>query len=81
MEIYKISSSDLNNLPFIAYQAKKNKPMIVSVGASELEEIKKTVEIIRKYNKKPLILMHCVLEYPTPYKHANLNKICTLEVF
>ena len=79
MEIYKISSSDLNNLPFIAYQAKKNKPMIVSVGASELEEIKKTVEIIRKYNKKPLILMHCVLEYPTPYKHANLNKICTLK--
>jgi N-acetylneuraminate synthase len=39
MNVYKISSSDLNNLPFIEYQAKKNKPIILSVGASTLEEI------------------------------------------
>lgn len=78
MNVYKVSSSDLNNLNFVEYQAKKNKPMIVSVGASEEEEIVRTVELIQKYNKKLLVLMHCVLEYPTPYEHANLNKIISL---
>nr|WP_320193018.1 N-acetylneuraminate synthase family protein [uncultured Desulfobacter sp.] len=78
MNVYKISSSDLNNLPFVKYQAKKNKPMILSVGASDEEEIVRCVELIRSYNDQPLVLMHCVLEYPTPYEHANLNKITGL---
>lgn len=79
MDVYKISSSDLNNIPFIIYQAKKNKPMIVSVGASTLEEMRNTLTEIRKVNEQPIILMHCVLEYPTPYEHANLNKIISLK--
>lgn len=78
MNIYKVSSSDLNNLPFVEYQAKKNKPIILSVGASSEDEIVRTVELIKKYNDKFLVLMHCVLEYPTPYEHANLNKIVSL---
>lgn len=78
VNIFKISSSDLNNLPFIEYQAKKKKPIILSVGASNKNEIDRAVAVIRKYNDKPLVLMHCVLEYPTPYEHANLNKIITL---
>lgn len=79
MNVYKISSSDLNNLNFVEYQAKKNKPIILSVGASNLDEIKRSVSLIRKYNDKPLVLMHCVLEYPTPYDHANLEKIVSLK--
>ena len=79
MNVYKISSSDLNNLPFVAYQAKKNKPILLSVGASEEAEIRKTVQLIRKYNQRPITLLHCVLEYPTPYEHANLNKIVSLQ--
>lgn len=79
MNVYKISSSDLNNIPFVEYQAKKNKPIILSVGASNKDEIDKTIEVIRKYNDKPLTLLHCVLEYPTPYEHANLNKIASLK--
>ena len=79
MNVYKISSSDLNNLKFVEYQAKKNKPIILSVGASNEEEIERTVQLIRKHNDKKLILMHCVLEYPTPYEHVNLNKIVSLK--
>lgn len=79
MNVYKISSSDLNNLPFVEYQAKKGKPIILSVGASNVEEIDKTVQTIRMHNDQPIILMHCVLEYPTPYNHANLNKIVSLK--
>lgn len=79
MNVYKISSSDLNNLNFIEYQAKKNKPIILSVGASNADEIHRSVALIRKYNDRPLALLHCVLEYPTPYEHANLQKIVTLK--
>ena len=78
MEVYKISSSDLSNLPFIEYQAKKNKPILLSVGASELLEVEAAVDSIRKYNDKEIVLLHCVLEYPTPLEDANLNKIATL---
>lgn len=79
MNVYKISSSDLSNLPFIEYQAKKNKPMLLSIGASNVDEIDKAIKTIRDNNDKPLVLLHCVLEYPTPYEHANLNKIASLK--
>jgi len=79
MNVYKISSSDLSNLPFVEYIAKKNKPILLSVGASNEEEIEQTLNVIRKYNNQPIVLLHCVLEYPTPYEHANLNKIVSLK--
>jgi len=79
MNVYKISSSDLSNLPFIEYMAKKNKPIILSIGASNEDEIHKAVKTIEKYNNKKITLLHCVLEYPTPYEHANLAKIRTLK--
>ena len=78
MDVYKISSSDLTNLPFIEYQASKGKPMIMSVGAGDLEEMRLAVETVRKVNNQPLVLCHCVLEYPTPYEHANLRRIESL---
>lgn len=79
MNIYKISSSDLSNLPFIEYMAKKNKPILLSIGASNEDEIRKAVETIEKNNDKKITLLHCVLEYPTPYEDANLAKIRTLK--
>lgn len=79
MGVYKISSSDLTNIPFIEHQAMKNKPMIMSVGAGDLQEMRAAVAAIRRVNDKPLVLCHCVLEYPTPYEHANLSRITTLK--
>lgn len=78
MNVYKISSSDLSNIPFIEYQAKKNKPILLSVGASNKDEIERAVDAIRKNTDAPITLLHCVLEYPTPLFDANLLKIQTL---
>ncbi|MCR5106630.1 MAG: N-acetylneuraminate synthase family protein [Lachnospiraceae bacterium] len=78
MNVYKISSSDVSNLPFIEYQAQKGKPIIISAGASELKEIEAAIDTIRSCNDEPIVLMHCVLEYPTPLKDANLLKIVSL---
>lgn len=79
MNIYKISSSDLSNIPFIEHIAKKGKPIILSTGASNLDEIELAVKTITEHNNEKLMLLHCVLEYPTPIEHANLNKIASLE--
>lgn len=79
MDYYKISSSDITNKPFIEYIAKKNKPILLSTGASTLEEVYAAVDLIRKNNDKQLVLLHCVLEYPTPYEHAVLNHISILK--
>lgn len=79
MDVYKISSSDLSNIPFIEYQAKKNKPILLSVGASNEDEIDNALAAIRRNNDKPIVLLHCVLEYPTPLEDANLLKIASLK--
>ncbi len=79
MDVYKISSSDLSNLPFIEYQAKKGKTILLSTGASTMEEIHRAVDVIESTGNSDIILLHCVLEYPTPYAHANLDLIKTLK--
>ena len=79
MSVYKISSSDVTNTPFIDYIARKGKPILLSTGAANLEEIETAVETIRGVNNEPLVLLHCVLEYPTPKNHANLAKISSLK--
>ncbi|API89862.1 acetylneuraminic acid synthetase [Marinilactibacillus sp. 15R] len=79
MNIYKISSSDLTNLPFIEHQAKKGKPVLLSAGASTLDEIKTAIETIKNTGNNDIVLLHCVLEYPTPYEHANLEVIKLLK--
>jgi len=78
MDVYKISSSDLTNKPFIEYMCKFNKPIILSTGASSLYEIQEAVSWIEKYGN-PLALLHCVLNYPTPDKNANLGMIIDLK--
>jgi len=78
MDVYKISSSDLTNKPFIEYMCQFNKPIILSTGASSLHEIQEAVSWIEKYSN-PLALLHCVLNYPTPDENANLGMILDLK--
>ncbi len=79
VDIYKISSSDLSNLPFLAYIAKKGKPIFLSVGASYLSEVELAVRTIRDAGCKDIALLHCVLSYPCKNEDANLNIIPTLK--
>ena len=78
MNVYKISSSDLTNHPFIDHICSFNKPIILSTGASHLWEIQETVDLIEK-KQNPLCLMHCVLNYPTEDQSASLGKIIGLK--
>ena len=78
MNVYKISSSDITNKPFINYICQFNKPIILSTGASFLHEIAEAVEWIET-NGNPLALLHCVLNYPTADDKAALGMIPALQ--
>lgn len=78
MPVFKISSSDITNFPFIELQCSFKKPIILSTGASHLWEVQEAVNIIEKH-QLPLVLMHCVLNYPTPNENAHLGMIWDLK--
>lgn len=75
MDVYKISSSDLTNIPFIKYVAQKNKPILLSTGAATMREIKEAVKAIEDVSLVDIAIMHSVLSYPTSYEDANLLMI------
>ena len=75
LDMYCISSSDLTNIPFIKYVASKNKPMIISTGASTINEIRTAIKAIEEVSYVDIAIMHTVLSYPTDYNDANLLMI------
>lgn len=79
VDFYKISSSDLTNLPFIKHIGKKGKPVCLSTGAAYLSEIDEAVRVLREAGCRDLVLLHCVLSYPTKPEDANLRMIETLK--
>ena len=78
MGVFKISSSDITNKPFIDEIGKTGKPIILSTGASNLDEIAEAVKWIETAGV-PFGLMHCILNYPTLDTNANLGMIVDLK--
>ena len=76
---YKVASADLTNYVLVREFARRKKPIILSTGASTIEEIKKTLEEIFRINDQAdVTLMHCVLNYPTNIEKAFLERITHL---
>ena len=79
MSVFKVASADIKNVPLLRSIAHRTKPVILSTGASTIDEINTAVQILNEAGCKNIVLMHCVLAYPTPYSMANLNMIGGLE--
>lgn len=79
VDFYKISSSDLSNIPFIRYIGSKGKPVYISVGAAYLSEVDEAIRNLKEVGCKEIVIFHCVLSYPTDPKDANLRVIETLK--
>ena len=76
---FKVASADLTNFPLIKRICSKNKPIVLSTGASKLYEIENSIKFIKKNNPKiKVIILHCVLSYPTGYNNAHLEIIKNL---
>ena len=75
VKYYSISSSDLTNIPLIKYIASKNKPILLSTGASTLREIRTAVRAIEDISTVDIAILHSVLSFPTSFEDANLLMI------
>lgn len=79
IKFFKIGSGEITNIPFLRYIAAKNKPIILSTGMSYLNEIETALQTIYQAGNNEVTLLHCVTEYPAPFKEINLNAMLSLK--
>lgn len=77
VDILKIASFDLGNLPFINRIAATGKPVVMSVGGGKIDQISSSVDVLLA-QKCDLAVLHCVSEYPCEYNRLGLENIESL---
>lgn len=73
---FKMASADITNFPLLEHVANKGKPIFMSTGMSNMNIVKKAVQLVSKTNKK-IGLLQCTSTYPTSFEQINLNVIKT----
>jgi len=72
---YKIASFEIQDIPLIEYTASKSRPIIMSTGIAELEDIELAVQTCRDAGNNDITLLKCTSSYPAPIEEANLVTI------
>jgi len=73
--IYKIASFEITDIPLIEYAASKGKPMIISTGVSEIDDIQLAIDTCIKTGNRDITLLKCTSQYPASISDANLLTI------
>jgi N,N'-diacetyllegionaminate synthase len=79
MPFWKIPSGEITNLPYLLAIAETGKPVVMSTGMSDLNEVEVAVKVLRNSGVKDITLLQCNTEYPTPYEDVNLNAMLTMK--
>lgn len=78
MPFWKIPSGEITNFPYLVKIANTHKPIVMSTGMCNMEEIAMALEVLKKNGASDIKLLHCNTEYPTPYQDVNLRAMKTL---
>ena len=78
IRLWKIPSGEITNLPYLIKIAKTGKPVIMSTGMSELNEVEEAVNVLKENGAGEITLLHCTTEYPAPFESVNLRAMNTL---
>lgn len=75
MDYYKIPSGEITNLPYLRKIASKHRPVILSTGMCEVEEVEAALQVLELggVKRSDIIVLHCNTEYPTPMADVNLR--------
>ena len=75
---FKIASSELNHIPLISHVARKSKPMMLSTGAANEQEIRDAIDAVHAAGNENVALLHCISHYPTEMEEVNLRAMLAL---
>ena len=75
---FKIASGDMTDIPLIRHVAKMDKPMIISTGLANMDEVENAVNTCLYEGNKKIILLHCIAHYPTEPNETNLFAMETI---
>jgi len=78
-KIHKIASFEINHVRLLEYLAKTKKPLILSTGASNYDEINFAIKLLKKNNSGKISLLHTISKYPAPPNSLNLKAITDLK--
>lgn len=78
IKLFKVPSGEITNLPYLIKIAKTGKPIILSTGMSNLNDIELALNVMKEYGGNDISLLHCNTEYPTPYEDVNLKAMLTI---
>lgn len=80
VDLFKIPSGEITNLPYLRKIAGFGKPIILSTGMADMQEIKDAFNVLTKNGKKKeqITILHCNTEYPTPMEDVNLHAMNTI---
>lgn len=78
MPFWKIPSGEVTNYPYLVALAKTGKPVVMSTGMCEMNEIADAIKVLKDNGTKDIKLLHCNTEYPTPFEDVNLTAMKTM---
>lgn len=79
IDIFKIPSGEITNLPYLRKIAQTGKQIILSTGMSTISDIEAALEVLRQNGATDIIVLHCNTEYPTPMEDVNLLAMNTIQ--
>lgn len=81
VKLYKIASFEINHIPLLERVGKTKKPVIISTGMANIEDISLAIKTLKKNGSKDIAILHCISAYPSKPQYYNLNFINKLKKF